>query len=525
MITHNQIQNAMVSPVREIYARVELYEGSTLFETCNCHDRLISLNIQRTGDMSKFWGFGICQRLNFHLIDKNRELNLTTATTARVSYTIDGVNYIYPYPDFHITEVNRDENTNELSVTAYDALHKADLHYMSEVTVLESMSIYDYVEAMATILPNMENAIQTKGFPEDDISMVATLPLLANFEGTESFREALDDAAEATMSIYYLDKDNILTFKRLDKDGDAALAITKSEYVTLSSKTNRRLSAICRATELGDNVTATLDVSGTTQYIRDNAFWDNRDDIADVLETALDMMGGFTINQFDCFWRGNVLLEIGDKIALTTKDNGTAYSYVIDDIITYNGALTEVTTWTYTAEETETHSNPTTIGEKLKQTYAKVDKVNQQIDIVAGEVASIKLNNEQITQTVQRVDAEMDEVVAQVESKLSADELEIAVQKVVEEGVERVTTTTGYSFNEEGLRITKSESQMDTLITEDGVKIFRDGEEVLVADNLGVKAEDLHATTFLIIGDNSRLENYLRDRTGCYYIGGKGALE
>ena len=49
--------------------------------------------------------------------------------------------------------------------------------------------------------------------------------------------------------------------------------------------------------------------------------------------------------------------------------------------------------------------------------------------------------------------------------------------------------------------------------------ICRNSNEVLVADNLGVKAEDLHAITFLIVGDNSRFENFKGNRTGCFYIG------
>jgi hypothetical protein len=51
--------------------------------------------------------------------------------------------------------------------------------------------------------------------------------------------------------------------------------------------------------------------------------------------------------------------------------------------------------------------------------------------------------------------------------------------------------------------------------------VFRDSGEVLTADNTGVKAENLHATTYLIVGVNSRLENYDNgSRTGCFWIGG-----
>ena len=60
---------------------------------------------------------------------------------------------------------------------------------------------------------------------------------------------------------------------------------------------------------------------------------------------------------------------------------------------------------------------------------------------------------------------------------------------------------------------------MQTTITEDGMTVYRDSEAVLIADNEGVKAEDLHATTYLIIGNNSRFED-VNNRTACYWIGG-----
>ena len=49
--------------------------------------------------------------------------------------------------------------------------------------------------------------------------------------------------------------------------------------------------------------------------------------------------------------------------------------------------------------------------------------------------------------------------------------------------------------------------------------VYKGGEEVLVADNEGVKAEDLHATTYLIVGRNSRFEDLGYDRTACFWIG------
>jgi hypothetical protein len=150
----------------------------------------------------------------------------------------------------------------------------------------------------------------------NDASFDTSFTTGANFEPSTTIREALNDVAEATQTIYYIDSEYRLTFKRLDKDGEAVYNIDKERYFTLDSKTNRRLSGVCHATELGDNVGVEMEQSGTTQYVRDNAFWDMRPDVATLVENALAAVGGLTINQFDMDWRGNFLVEMGDKLGI-----------------------------------------------------------------------------------------------------------------------------------------------------------------------------------------------------------------
>ena len=70
------------------------------------------------------------------------------------------------------------------------------------------------------------------------------------------------------------------------------------------------------------------------------------------------------------------------------------------------------------------------------------------------------------------------------------------------------------------MTVDKANSEMKTTITEDGMTVYKNDEAVLVADNVGVNAKNLHATTYLIIGTNSRFEDYGTNRTGCFWIGG-----
>lgn len=519
------------SPVRNVRARVELYDGSTLLHIFKHIDRLREFTVERTGE-GKFFGYGICQKLNTKLIDKDRELNITTANTLDVAFGT-GCDYVYTFPVFKVTEVHRDENTNELSVTAYDALYEATYHTLSEINIPFPYTIAQLAEACAALL----------GIPMGADNMTLSDPSFqtvyqdgANFDGTESIREVLNDIAEATQTIYFVNHDWQLTFKRLDASGEPLVTIDKEKYFTLESSTNRRVGAVCHATELGDNIIASMDAAGTTVYIRDNAFWDLRDDITELVDNALAVVGGLTINQFSLDWRGNYLLEIGDKIAIVTKDNDTVYSYLLNDTISFDGSFSQQTQWSYDSDETESESNPTSLGDAVKQTFAKVDKVNKQIDLVVSDIQSnreaistLQLSTEGIAASVKRVEDDatasyeslndgINKLTTEVDAKMSAEDVQLRISTALANGVDKVVTSTGFTFDEEGLTISKSGSEMETTITEDGMKVYRDNTAVLTANNMGVEAINLYATTFLIIGTHSRLENYGEDRTGCFWI-------
>ena len=524
LIADSCYQEMIDSPARSIKARVELLEGSTLLKTFSHGDHLQSFTVSREGDSSKVFGYGICQKLEVKLVDKNREINILKGQKLEVAVGV-GCEYIYTMPVFFVDDVKRDENTNELTVVAYDALYVATAHTVKEIDVFGSeYTIKSFAASCAKVLgmpvkyENMEDACFCMEYPDG-----------ANFDGTETIRDALNAVAEATQTVYYMNNNWELTFKRLDITGPAVYTIEKSRYFTLSSKTDVVIGAITHTTELGDNTTAKSDVvEGMTHFIRDNPFWNNLDAPDTLVYNALAAVEGLTLNQFDCSWRGNFLLEVGDKIAMITKDNLTVYSYVLNDVITYNGGFNEKTSWNFTENQSEqVTSNPATIGETVRQTYAKVDRVNNRIDMVADDVAKLSLNSEGITASVTKITENIDTLEKKVEASMTAEDVELkistAIQAREEEGVSEVTTTTGFTFNQTGLTISKSGTAIETTITEDGMRVNRNRKEVLVANNEGVKAEDLHATTYLIIGKHSLLQDYQdiasRGRTGCFWQG------
>lgn len=103
--------------------------------------------------------------------------------------------------------------------------------------------------------------------------------------------------------------------------------------------------------------------------------------------------------------------------------------------------------------------------------------------------------------------------------------------------VERTDATRKFLFNSDGLTVSKlknGESEtFKTIITEDGMviseNILNDSneqkwEDVLTANNQGVFAKNLTATTYLIIGERSCFEDFNinnKKYTGCFWIGGE----
>lgn len=56
---NDSVINAITTPVRKIEARVELFDSSTLVNIFKHNGELISFTVDRVGEDSKFFGFGV----------------------------------------------------------------------------------------------------------------------------------------------------------------------------------------------------------------------------------------------------------------------------------------------------------------------------------------------------------------------------------------------------------------------------------------------------------------------------------
>jgi hypothetical protein len=324
----------------------------------------------------------------------------------------------------------------------------------------------------------------------------------------------LDDVAEILGAIYFLNSNWELEFKAFDIAGEPVATIDKSKYFTLTVGSQHQLGNIISTSDLNDNMAATDDYDHVTQYFRDNPYLNVVQDPVNLFGIIYAKVAGLAAYQLECKYRGDFRLELGDKINLVTKDDQIITTYILADSITYNGGLVGTINWEYSKAENETEDKPASISDAIKKTYAKVDKANNRIELVAAEseknYAELKMTAQGLTQRVVSVESE-------VAMAVTATEVNYMFKSYIPTEVE---TTTGFTFNKYGLKITESDSTTSTHIDSTGMIVVDDtsGSQLLVANHQGVVAKDLEAATYLTIG-NSRFEAWEGGSTAVYYIG------
>ena len=139
----------------------------------------------------------------------------------------------------------------------------------------------------------------------------------------------------------------------------------------------------------------------------------------------------------------------------------------------------------------------------------KVTDLGVQADGLSAEIS-------QQTQDMENIRTDMTSI------KATAEGLHIEVKSIIDNGVTKVKTPIGYTFDDEGLNITKEGDEIENLINNRGVYVGRGNQTMLKADADGVEATDVTVNNYLRVA-YSRFEKYNdgtgRKRTGLYYVG------
>lgn len=208
----------------------------------------------------------------------------------------------------------------------------------------------------------------------------------------------------------------------------------------------------------------------------------------------------------------------GQILQVSDAGGRVATVYVMET--TTNGAKTTIKCAGSASRDSITLRNNQTeiLNGKLLRLQTDVEGLRAEHVDTAGKAASLSLTVEGIESKVTAQQMELDSTKEHMSTlRQNTDSLELQIKTITEQGVERVVTTTGYSFSDEGLRISKTGLEMENLLDHTGMYVSRNGQTILQANNRGVEARDVTVQNFLIIGNHARFEDY-NGGTACFYI-------
>lgn len=108
------------------------------------------------------------------------------------------------------------------------------------------------------------------------------------------------------------------------------------------------------------------------------------------------------------------------------------------------------------------------------------------------------------------------------ELKQNSGEISIAVQKLIDDGVNKLVTEFGLTIDGSCVDIHRSGTEMHNSLDETGMYVKRSDEVMLQANADGVIATDVSVRNYLIVGNHARFEDYSdgtdNARTACFWI-------
>lgn len=166
-------------------------------------------------------------------------------------------------------------------------------------------------------------------------------------------------------------------------------------------------------------------------------------------------------------------------------------------------------------------------SKKLKGLYVAQSDFGVYTEQTAAELEMTAKDLRMAFENIQTIMSEADEFENATNQQLAsitaqAAGINITIQQILTNGVDKVKTSMGYTFDDEGLKIRKEGRQMENLLDNTGMYVKRSGEVILQANDEGVVATDVTVNNYLIMGSHARFEDYSdgtdSNRTACYFI-------
>lgn len=403
------------------------------------------------------------------------------------------------YGTFIVKEAEYKDETNSVVLTCYDLMLLAMTEYNPIIEPGKTMSLYDYFETLCadiglkfeiTIYPNMNVEIDGEKFDE-----------------SYTKRDVLTQIAQAAGGTIAIKNDKACVL--FPKASGAIVEPSNLKTIEIGELFGPVNSVVIARTPQEDNIYKKDETAEKICEIKieNNQLMDShREDFIDGLYEALKGLTYYP-HRVESFGIG--ILDICDLFTIETLDGKTYTSLHLSGEVKIDQGIVETTEGAAPASTGTEYKAASESDRVLNKTILRVDKQEQTIQALITKTES-STNN---------LTGQVEEITRKLEQTATPEQVELIISETVS-GIDSITTSTGYTLNQDGLRIKKSGDEIENLVDNTGMYVNREDDNVLTANAEGVQAINLTSKQYLIVGKNSRFEDYEENRTACFYIGG-----
>lgn len=475
------------------------YEGSLLGTVMKCLD--IEIKSTLVGNASAIVGVAMPGEAVAGVGDVG---DASVIHTPRFGVKAPGdADYSYIEYGTHIVkEKKHDEEQQSIILECYDLMLKSMVPYDLSLDYSEGVTVKDFLDAICDRLG------WAKGYTTFYNSGVFIDE--EKYDSSDTFRDALDDIAEVAGGMIGFVGDELRVIyptdhgEILDEENLKTLKIGK-KYGPINS-------VVLSRTPQEDNIynqdTDSITEHGMTEIrIENNQIIDSHreDFMAGICEALFGL--SFELYELESFGIG--YLSFGEIFSIQTADGAEHKTLMLCDDLQITQGVTE----TSKLEEPETtntdYSAASETDKTLRKTILRVDKQD-------NEITALVSKTESIANDITGLD---DKVTKMAEVIIDSDSVDFKISEAIE-GIDSVKTSTGYTFDKDGLNIHKDGEEMHNTLDNKGMYVRKNSTDILTADSEGVNAINLTARKYLTIGENARFEDYPNGRTACFWTGG-----
>lgn len=319
------------------------------------------------------------------------EIEIVISTSENITEYID-------YGEFKVVSQEINEGNGNVKLKLYDKMYEANQAYdLTPSYPITLIDLWDLICTRFSWVSGIEGLVN------------GTLPIADEpfSESKLTFRQILDQIAEASGSIIYFDTDDELVAKSLDVTGSSE-TLTSSDLFTLKlSPIYQELNSLVLSRSPQEDNIAEQDAESIALYgTHEVKFFNNLildPDRETYITPIFEQLNGLTYYPFEARTVGLGYLQVGDRIKVTDPSDNEYEVMIFKIDLLVDGGIRETISGTEPSKTSTNYNYAGIIGQTIKNTEIIVDRQEGEIILINEDITNIESNVATLTQTTEDI--------------------------------------------------------------------------------------------------------------------------